>query len=101
MTIPNATLGEGERGVSLSPELKNRIYLFAPLVWTGVLAVIAGGDFLAVLSHWAILIGWVLFVFALMCLVKLFFRQKFYWQQWFFWTGILVPMIVLTHHHWK
>jgi len=33
--------------------------------------------------------------------VKLLFKQKFHWQQWFFWTGILAPMIVLTHHHWK
>ena len=88
--------------MNMSMELKNRIYLFVPLVWTGVLAVIARrGNFLAVLSHWAILLGWVMFVFVLMCLVKLLFKQKFQWQQWFFWTGIVVPMIVLTHHHWK
>ena len=87
--------------MNLSPVMKDRLYLVIPLIWTGGLAVIAGGNFLAVLSHWAILLGWVLFVFLLMCLVKLLFKQKFHWQQWFFWTGILAPMIVLTHHHWK
>ena len=87
--------------MGMSPERKNRLYLLVPLIWTGVLAVIAGGDFRAVLLHWAILLGWVMFVFVLMCLVKLLFRQKFQWQQWFFWTGIVIPMIVLTHHHWK
>ena len=61
----------------------------------------ARGTLTAVLLHWAILLGWVVFVFALMFGVKRLFKQKFYWQQWFFWTGIVVPMIVLTHHHWK
>jgi hypothetical protein len=87
--------------MSLSPEVKDRFYLLVPAVWAGLLALLARGNLVAVLSHWAFLLGWVLFVFVLMCLVKLFFRQKFYWQQWFFWTGIVVPMIVLTHHHWK
>src|SRR5664279_3920413 len=88
-------------GMNMSPELKDRLYLLTPLVWTGLLSLLARGSFLDILTHWAILLGWVVFVFVLMCLVKLFFKQKFPWQQWFFWTGIVVPMIVLTHHHWK
>ena len=87
--------------MSMSPELKNRIYLLVPVVWAGLLSLLARGTFTAVLLHWAILLGWVVFVFALMFGVKRLFKQKFYWQQWFFWTGIVVPMIVLTHHHWK
>jgi hypothetical protein len=87
--------------MGMSPELKNRLYLLTPLAWTGLLALLARGGFIAVLSHWSILLGWVLFVFALMYGVKRLFKQKFHWQQWFFWTGIVVPMIVLTHHHWK
>jgi len=87
--------------MNMSPELKDRLYLLTPLVWTGLLSLLARGSFLDILTHWAILLGWVVFVFVLMCLVKLFFKQKFPWQQWFFWTGIVVPMIVLTHHHWK
>ncbi len=87
--------------MSMSPGLRDRLYLFTPLAWTGLLALLARGDFSDVLFHWAILLGWVLLVFALMVGVKRLFKQKFHWQQWFFWTGIVVPMIVLTHHHWK
>lgn len=99
--VSRSANGMGDLQMNMSPEVKNRLYLLAPLVWTGVLSLLARGTFLAVLTHWAFLLGWTLFVFALMCLVKLFFRQKFHWQKWFFWTGIVVPMIVLTHHHWK
>ena len=87
--------------MNMSAELKNRLYLLTPLVWTGLLSLLARGGFIAVLTHWAFLLGWVLIVFLLMVGVKRLFKQKFYWQQWFFWTGIVVPMIVLTHHHWK
>ena len=87
--------------MSMSQELKDRVYLLTPLAWTGLLALLARGAFTDLLFHWTILLGWVLLLFALMVGVKRLLKQKFHWQRWFFWTGIVVPMIVLTHHHWK
>jgi len=77
----------------------NRIYLGVPVLWCGVLAVARFDGVLGFLGHWAALLSYVVFVFLVVYGILRLRRHHVYWPRWFFWIGMVLPVVVLIHHH--
>lgn len=81
------------------PSRAANFYFGFPFVWCAVLAFGRSEDAMAFLAHWATLVMYPVLVFSVIYAVQRLRRHEFYWQRWFCWIGLVVPVLVLVHHH--